>query len=431
MATSMIKDFLNQNFHGITLKSIMPMPAPLGYSNMMPEMAIVAAARTSFLGEAGRLDKDQKLFNYLLNHDHSSPFEMSDILLQIDNDTLGDLSADNEYFKLITDSRWKLASVIDKYGSLLIRIDINNLISYIKQSNIIANGDHNEAFNEKSAFNKFIIKLLGVAYPWLASYLKMETVNEVDFLEIMEPLTFEIDPEVDVVEHGDRWVKLLDIGCSDQYLCELIQQIMEDAPADVEGAIQFMFESGDLRPLSLISIKYGIKAPVIFWWQMVRHRSWSFSLQSGRYMPFNEEDIYVPTHWRLQSESNKQGSSNENLGLEKQYELLKNTDLFESGVIELGQALNALHEQAFHLYNTSLQYGVAKEQARIFLPAWASLYLGVAKTDLMSLLRFLRLRLDEHAQYEIRQYADLMFKLWEVRMPITARIAKEFGFKGY
>jgi thymidylate synthase (FAD) len=63
-----------------------------------------------------------------------------------------------------------------------------------------------------------------------------------------------------------------------------------------------------MTPFEMVEYKFRIKAPVLVWWQFVRHRTFSFNAQSGRYTPFQEDDFYIPEVWRLQSKDNKQGS---------------------------------------------------------------------------------------------------------------------------
>jgi len=167
----------------------------------------------------------------------------------------------------------------------------------------------------------------------------------------------------------------------------------------------YLLRNYHTSPFEQVEFKFRVRAPVVVWWQWVRHRTWHYNFQSGRYTPFEEQDIYIPHHWRLQSASNKQGSAG-NVPDE-----LNNT---------LFQQMTDLHHQTFKLYSDALEMGVAKEQARLFLPAWSSYYIAVCKVDAWNLMHFLRLRIDDHAQWEIRKYAEAIHEMFAQFMPWSA-----------
>lgn len=175
----------------------------------------------------------------------------------------------------------------------------------------------------------------------------------------------------------------------------------------------YLLRNMHTSPFEQVEFKFRVKAPVVVWWQWVRHRTWHYNFQSGRYTPFSEEDIYVPEHWRQQSASNKQGSAD-------------NFSEAESALYS--KQLNELHTQAFNLYSEALEAGMAKEQARLFLPAWTSYYIAIVKVDAWNLMHFLRLRLDPHAQWEIRMYAEALHNMFREYMPWTAEAFDQYIF---
>jgi thymidylate synthase (FAD) len=166
-------------------------------------------------------------------------------------------------------------------------------------------------------------------------------------------------------------------------------------------------------PFEQVEFQWRVRAPVIVWWQWVRHRTWHYNFQSGRYTPFKKDDFYIPTEWRRQSESNKQASE---------------------GVIEKGEGytrkLAELATNSFALYEAALEDGVAREQARLFLPAWSAYYIAICKVDCWNLLHFLRLRMAENTQWEIRQYAHAMYEVLRELMPWTAEAFSTYMLKG-
>jgi thymidylate synthase (FAD) len=156
---------------------------------------------------------------------------------------------------------------------------------------------------------------------------------------------------------------------------------------------RYLLDHNHGTPFEMVDFKFRICAPVLVWWHWVRHRIASYNFVSGRYVPFAEDQFYeiAADQWRLQSKTNKQGSEG----------LLDPA----TGVI-LSNALKAHIKESFRLYEYALSEGVAREQARVFLPFAAAYYTAIVKMNGRSLMNFLALRSDGHAQSEIRDYAD-------------------------
>ena len=74
--------------------------------------------------------------------------------------------------------------------------------------------------------------------------------------------------------------------------------------------------------------------------------------------------------------------------------------------------MREVNSEAFAAYRRMLRDGVPRELARSVLPL-ATYSRMFATVDLHNLAHFLTLRLHEHAQYEIRVYAEAMLKLIE------------------
>ncbi len=168
-------------------------------------------------------------------------------------------------------------------------------------------------------------------------------------------------------------------------------------------------------PFEMVEFKFRVRAPLVVWWQWVRHRTWHMNAQSGRYTPFEENDFYIPEVWRRQSKDNKQASD---------------------GVIDedmdavLKEALLKHYEEGYKLYQKALDAGVAKELARLFLPGFSVYYTWITKVDAHNLLHFLRLRMAEDAQYEIRVYAQAIYEhFFKPALPWTAEAFEEYILK--
>ena len=165
-------------------------------------------------------------------------------------------------------------------------------------------------------------------------------------------------------------------------------------------------------PFEMVEFKFRVRAPLVTWWQWVRHRTWNMNAQSGRYTPFNENDFYVPNPWRKQSIDNKQASEG---------------FLEEPGNLELTKKLLDHYEQGYRLYTEALERGVSKEMARLFLPGFSVYYTWVTKIDAHNLMHFLRLRMASDAQYEIRVYAEAINQhFFQPALPWTAEAFEKF-----
>lgn len=155
----------------------------------------------------------------------------------------------------------------------------------------------------------------------------------------------------------------------------------------------FAFISSNSTPFEMCELKLHVRVPMDCWRQWIRHRTASVNEYSTRYS--EAIDSCQKTNmfeWRLQSKKNKQGSSDflvSDRGADLTYEEEK------------------FHEQARRLYKQRLEEGVAREQARKDLPL--STYTEAYwKINLKNLLHFLGLRMDSHAQKEIRDYATVI-----------------------
>jgi thymidylate synthase (FAD) len=159
------------------------------------------------------------------------------------------------------------------------------------------------------------------------------------------------------------------------------------------GLIRYLLRHSHTTPFEMCEIKLHVRVPMDIWRQWIRHRTASVNEYSTRYSEaIDGAHRTAPDAWRLQSTSNRQGSS---------------------GLLspEAGARLSAeeadLVKRARESYEGRLAAGVAREQARKDLPL--STYTEAYwKIDLHNLLHFLELRMDAHAQQEIRAYATVI-----------------------
>ncbi len=171
--------------------------------------------------------------------------------------------------------------------------------------------------------------------------------------------------------------------------------------------IRYLLEHEHTSPFEQVEFQFRVKCPIFVARQWMRHRTWSYNEVSRRYTS-EELDFYLPTDLRKQAENNRQASDG---SLETNF------------VEQLINSIKVQTESAFRVYEIMLNYGVAREQARMVLPlnTYTSFY---AKTDLHNLLHFLKLRNHPDAQEEIRVYAKAIELLIEPIVPITFKIWK-------
>ena len=212
----------------------------------------------------------------------------------------------------------------------------------------------------------------------------------------------------------DGFIRVVDYMGSDASIVQAARisygsgtkQVHED-----RGLIRYLMRHKHSTPFEMCEIKFHVRVPMDCWRQWIRHRTANVNEYSTRYSEaIDEMQKTNPSEWRLQSGNNKQGSDgfvDENTG------------------IKLSRQETGIHDRARKLYQERLIDGVAREQARKDLPL--STYTEAYwKIDLHNLLHFLGLRMDDHAQHEIRQYANTIGKIASLWVPITWEAFKDY-----
>ena len=170
--------------------------------------------------------------------------------------------------------------------------------------------------------------------------------------------------------------------------------------------LHYLMRNRHTSPFEMVEFKFRIYAPLVTYWQWVRHRTWSFNSSSGRYIEFDEGEAYLPTEWRTQHPINKQASAH---------------PVPVEVSADFTQRLQEHTQRGYDLYEAALKVGIAREMARFFLPGFTVYYTWVAKVDAHNLMNFLTLRMAQDAQYEIRAYAHAIYTdIFNKVMPITA-----------
>ena len=215
-----------------------------------------------------------------------------------------------------------------------------------------------------------------------------------------------IGKEIKVLDHG--FVRLVDFMGDDGAIVQAARVSYGKGTKKVSRdreLIRYLLGHQHTSPFEMVELKFHVKLPIFVARQWIRHRTANVNEYSGRYSVMKEE-FYQPEadQIRLQSEVNKQGRSETEApeGLREDF---------------VGHAAD-IQKQVYQKYNHYVAAGLARELARINLPL--SLYTEwYWKIDLHNLLHFLRLRMDPHAQYEIRQYAIVMAEMVKAICPIS------------
>ncbi|TIN41706.1 MAG: FAD-dependent thymidylate synthase [Mesorhizobium sp.] len=181
----------------------------------------------------------------------------------------------------------------------------------------------------------------------------------------------------------------------------------EDEGSDAR-LIRYLWKNRHTSPFEAVEFQFEVKAPIFVFRQWHRHRTWSFNELSARYRELPEE-FYIPHPAQIgvQSTSSKQARD------------IEETD----GRVLVDRRIEASMmrqhcEQAFSLYRELLRKGWPRELARSVLPVNTYSHM-FAKIDLRNLLGFFDLRLDPHAQFEIRVFASAMRDLASVVAPVS------------
>ena len=163
------------------------------------------------------------------------------------------------------------------------------------------------------------------------------------------------------------------------------------------GLIDYLMRNSHTSPFEQVILTFHVKLPVFVARQWIRHRTARLNEISGRYSVM-KDDFYVPAPGDVaeQSADNKQGRSSGALD--------------PQAAEKIRAALAEGQKRAYDDYSSLVEEGIARELARINLPL--SLYTEwYWQIDLHNLFHFLELRLDDHAQKEIRLYAQVLFEI--------------------
>ena len=230
----------------------------------------------------------------------------------------------------------------------------------------------------------------------------------------LEKILYEAMP---VLDHG--FVRVVDYMGDDTSIVQSARVSYGKGTKKVStdsGLIKYLMRHRHSTPFEMCEIKYHIKLPIFIARQWIRHRTANVNEYSARYSIMDKE-FYVPSKENLaaQSTNNRQGRGDLINGTQADNILKILKEDAERNYQHYEEMLNEKYDGSIIDENKK---GLARELARmnLTLNSYTQWYW---KTDLLNLLNFLSLRADSHAQYEIREYADVMMNTVKKWVPIS------------
>lgn len=221
-----------------------------------------------------------------------------------------------------------------------------------------------------------------------------------------------------VLDHG--YVELVQGWGSDETIIEAARMSTNkgfkgwgtpEAPGD-EKLLRYLYENNHLTPFEMAGAIFEVQAPIFVFREWHRHRTQSYNELSARYTPLPDVD-YVPTVERLMMSggANKQAMSTGEALTAHSAEMFR-------------QMITETYAQISIEYGAALKAGVPKELARLIIPVGRYSRMR-ASANLRNWIQFMTLRCASNAQWEIRQYADVVCAILESRFPRTIALFKE------
>jgi len=203
-----------------------------------------------------------------------------------------------------------------------------------------------------------------------------------------------LDKEFKCLNAG--FVRLVDYMGSDESIVQAARVSYGKGTKSVNedrGLIRYLMRHQHTTPFEMVELKFHVKLPIFVARQWIRHRTANVNEYSGRYSVMKDE-FYVPEDLR-------------------------------SRVLEI---LLTSQQKLYAEYEQMLESDIARELARVNLPL--SLYTEwYWKIDLHNLFHFLQLRIDPHAQYEIRAYGEAMAEITKRVAPLAWEAFEDYTLK--
>ena len=219
---------------------------------------------------------------------------------------------------------------------------------------------------------------------------------------------------VRVLDHG--FVKLVDVMGDDASIVQAARVSYGKGTKSVsedEGLIRYLMRHQHTTPFEMVEFKFHCRMPIFVARQWIRHRTANVNEMSARYSEMPDIFYAPPTELcTTQSAQNKQGG----------------TGTTVDGAEEIAASFADTQKEIYQQYEVYLEKNMRRELARINLPV--SLYTEwYWKIDLHNLFHFLKLRMDKHAQYEIRVFAEAMGEIVKTHVPLAWKAFEDYALR--
>lgn len=221
-----------------------------------------------------------------------------------------------------------------------------------------------------------------------------------------------------ILDHGE--VELVDYMGNDQSIAKIARVSTGSERQDL-GILAFLVRHRHTSPIEFGKLILRVKLPIFLARQWIRHRTGSFSERSMRYQPpLNACHVPAPDYCQAKMAAGvKQGRGG---AMSEDH-----ADWVRDSMADHAEASLLLYER---LATPDEQYhegypGLAAELARSVLPlgTYTEWYWT---TDAHNLMHWLRLRLDGHAQKEIRAYAEVVYQIFRAWLPALAQAFDDY-----
>jgi thymidylate synthase (FAD) len=168
------------------------------------------------------------------------------------------------------------------------------------------------------------------------------------------------------------------------------------------GLIKYLAKHEHTSPFFHPQLRFRIRMPIFVAREWYRHTiGFARNEVSRRYVD-SAPEVWIPTHLRERNPSLKQGSKDTVITHNDEY-----CELYKKAM-----------DYSLNVYNIMLEAKIAPEVARAVLPQ--SMYTEFIETgSLAAYARLCRLRLDPHAQKEIREFADAVSQCIQPKFPVS------------
>lgn len=227
--------------------------------------------------------------------------------------------------------------------------------------------------------------------------------------------------------HNHGFVGILDTMGSDEEIAAAARVsygLGTKSTTDDRNLLRYMMRQAHTSPFEMAEVKFHIKLPIFVMRQLIRHRTANVNEYSGRYSEMSDE-FYVPEvdYIAPQSKKNKQGREGTINEIDKQtiIDLIEDS---EENSYNTYKVLLSEEPESSSFFDEEFP-GMARELSRMVLPV-ANYTECYWKIDLHNFFHFCRLRLDAHAQREIRDFAQAMYDFAKPYFPLSMEAFEDY-----